>query len=217
MTVYSAGHPMARNSSLPARVRAAPVPLRWLVAEGRPQGEPQLVKPDIGSITPLGVTEQGALYYSIDSGGSNVQIATLDPATWGCPRPGLASVRPLRGPQQFRRLVTRRPVSRLFLTRRGWDVSEWSPEHSYSLGRERRGTRLVAAPRVVLHGVPTALVSRRPLPPGQRAATSGGDPGLFQIDVATGEVTSLTKDVSRHPYGEWSADGREHLLRASGP
>ena len=41
------------------------------------------------------------------------------------------------------------------------------------------------------------------------SATEGGEgPGLFQIDVATGEVTSLTKDVSRHPYGEWSADGR---------
>ena len=187
------------------------------VAEGRPQGEPQLVKPDIGSITPLGITEQGALYYSIDSGGSNVQIATLDPTTGDV-------------------LAPASPASDRFVGRNS--SAAWSPDGRYLAYFSRggpapfkngpRSIRILSVEngeeRVLSPRLASFYTAFRPRwsPDGRfllvSAATSGGDPGLFQIDVGTGEVTLLTTDVSRHPYGEWSADGRSiyYVRRALG-
>jgi Tol biopolymer transport system component len=45
---------------------------------GEPQGEPYLLKKDIGRISPLGFTNDGSLYYTIYTGMEDVFIATLD-------------------------------------------------------------------------------------------------------------------------------------------
>ena len=51
------------------------------VAAGTPQGSPQLVMKDIGNVLPLGVTRDGAFFYGILTGTSDVHIATFDLAT----------------------------------------------------------------------------------------------------------------------------------------
>ncbi len=51
------------------------------VNDGQPEGSPQLIKANVGEITPLGMTEKGSLYYSIRSSQNNVYVADLDPAT----------------------------------------------------------------------------------------------------------------------------------------
>ena len=57
----------------------------WLiqVADGKPQGAPALVKPDIGpTVRPLGFTRNGSFYYGLSTGTmSDVYTAALDPAT----------------------------------------------------------------------------------------------------------------------------------------
>jgi hypothetical protein len=55
----------------------------WVIAveDGKPQGAPELVKPDIGNIEPMGFTRTGAFYYGVSTEMSDVYIATLDPAT----------------------------------------------------------------------------------------------------------------------------------------
>ncbi|MEE8147581.1 MAG: tetratricopeptide repeat protein, partial [Longimicrobiales bacterium] len=55
----------------------------WVIAveDGKPRGAPELVKPDIGNIVPMGFTRTGAFYYGTSTGMSDVYTATLDPAT----------------------------------------------------------------------------------------------------------------------------------------
>jgi len=52
------------------------------VADGKPQGSPELVKPDIGQLEwTMGFTRQGSLYYAVATGMEDVYVAELDPAT----------------------------------------------------------------------------------------------------------------------------------------
>jgi hypothetical protein len=55
----------------------------WIlrVADGKPQGSPELVKPDIGQAIPIGFTRSGSFYYGLAIGGSDVYTAEFDPAT----------------------------------------------------------------------------------------------------------------------------------------
>ncbi|UCF37499.1 MAG: PD40 domain-containing protein [Acidobacteriota bacterium] len=57
------------------------VPSLWAIAvrEGRPAGEPILLKSDIGDVRPLGVTRAGTLYFSAKQGQRNVYRVSLGP------------------------------------------------------------------------------------------------------------------------------------------
>jgi len=51
------------------------------VAGGKPQGTPQLLKSDLGRITPLGMTAAGSYYYAVRTRMTDVDMADLDPET----------------------------------------------------------------------------------------------------------------------------------------
>lgn len=55
----------------------------WIipVAEGKPQGVPKLVQPDLGRVGPMGFTENGSFYFSRYQPMQDVYIAELDPKT----------------------------------------------------------------------------------------------------------------------------------------
>ncbi|UCC71898.1 MAG: PD40 domain-containing protein [Gemmatimonadota bacterium] len=55
----------------------------WLlkVKDGKPDGSPRLVKPDMWRMTPLGFTRDGSYYYGVSTTMRNVYIATLDMST----------------------------------------------------------------------------------------------------------------------------------------
>jgi Tol biopolymer transport system component len=55
----------------------------WMigVTDGKPQGSPDLVKPDIGQVIPIGFTRSGSFYYGLVIGTSDVYTAEFDPAT----------------------------------------------------------------------------------------------------------------------------------------
>ncbi len=55
----------------------------WIIRvnEGRPQGPPILVKRDLGSVRPIGLSRKGAYYYGRDSAMHDVHLATIDPAS----------------------------------------------------------------------------------------------------------------------------------------
>ncbi|MGH9784991.1 MAG: hypothetical protein ACRD88_12490, partial [Terriglobia bacterium] len=68
----------------------------WLieVAAGRPSGQPQLVKGDLGRIQPMGFARNGSFYFGLSAGIRDIYVATLDPATGRVLRqPQLASQR----------------------------------------------------------------------------------------------------------------------------
>lgn len=58
-------------------------PDMWFVrvTGGKPQGDPQLLKPSVGRIEPMGVTSRGALFYGISGGGTDVYEVGIDPQT----------------------------------------------------------------------------------------------------------------------------------------
>jgi len=51
------------------------------VTGAKPQGDPQLLKPSVGRIEPMGVTSRGALFYGISGGGTDVYEVGIDPQT----------------------------------------------------------------------------------------------------------------------------------------
>ena len=48
------------------------------VAGGRPAGEPRLVRKNVGAISPLGFTRDGAFFYGQGTGLRNIYVATID-------------------------------------------------------------------------------------------------------------------------------------------
>jgi Tol biopolymer transport system component len=56
---------------------------RIRVAEGKPQGEAELVKSDLGDVDPLGSTPKGSFFYGRGQVIRNVYVATLDMASGG--------------------------------------------------------------------------------------------------------------------------------------
>jgi len=92
----------------------------WLlpVQDGIPQGAPQVIKKDLGRITSMGIARDGAFYYGVDTGGREVYLASVDPA----------SGKVLAAP----RLVAERSL--------GANVApEWSPDGKYLFYVSRRG------------------------------------------------------------------------------
>jgi len=51
------------------------------VAQGKAQGAPELVKANVGRISPLGFTREGSYYYGLGVGMEDIYVAELDPAT----------------------------------------------------------------------------------------------------------------------------------------
>jgi Tol biopolymer transport system component len=176
----------------------------WLVpvADGKPQGEPILVKRDAGAMVPMGFTREGSFYYKIRVDGLNVYTAALDGG-----EPSLLVERHL-----------------------GWNFQpEWSPDGkkvAYLSRRQRGSAEATLCIRSVQTGEEREYsdklkrVSKWPLrwsPDGGSLLIRGGDlqgnSGLFTIDIETEEVARVPWWPTR-PYGSymvepcWSADGK---------
>ena len=179
------------------------------MADGRAIGPPQLVRPDVPLLRPMGLTRQGALYYCVRTGTSDVHVATLDATTGAVLSPPA-------------------PLTSRFV---GWNRSpDWSADgrsvayasqrespprsvgwmggtivvHSLASGEERQIT-----PRLETMG---SLV--RWSPDGRSFLVGGRDTkgrqGLFTLSAKTGEATLVLR---QDPPGyvqlpAWSSDGR---------
>jgi Tol biopolymer transport system component len=55
----------------------------WLlpIENGKPSGEPVLVRPDMWQMVPIGFTEDGSYYYGVSTTKQTVYVANLDPVT----------------------------------------------------------------------------------------------------------------------------------------
>ena len=170
----------------------------WLiaVADGKPQGAPELVKPDIGRFSTMGFTRDGSFYYHF--GGEfirDVYFTKLDSET------GETLVPPKRTIKSFE----------------GHNLSpDYSPDGKY-LAYVRR-----MRPDVLcIHSLETgeerefSLKLRRIelprwSPDGSSILVTGQDLnnrwGVYQIDTQTGDVTSI---VLNGGGGDWSYDGKD--------
>jgi Tol biopolymer transport system component len=174
----------------------------WLiqVADGKPAGEPQLVKRDTEGMQPMGFTREGSLYYGFRAVSSDVYVASINPATG----------KPLAPPAKAIPEFAGRNSS-----------PAWSPDGKSlayvserpSPGTSRRRTVLVI--RSVENGQerelhPKAYLRNLHFSPDGRSILCGRS--LQLIDVKTEDVTRLVQfDPAvrvRIRDAAWSPDGK---------
>jgi Tol biopolymer transport system component len=185
----------------------------WLlrVVDGKPQGSPDLVKPDIGQIIPIGFTPAGSFYYGLAIGTGDVYTAEFDPATG----------RVLTEPQ----IATQRYI--------GWNASPaWSPDGQY-LAYISRNLHWLASQRpaiITIRSLKTGeerdLSPNLPFmwgpirwsPDGRSILVSGKDSkaqhGLYLIDAQTAKATPIEMWQGEIDMPAWFPDGKRLLYRS---
>ncbi len=179
------------------------------MTDGGPPGSPELVRPDVPLLRPMGLTRQGALYYCVRTGTSDVYVAALDAETGALLSPP-------------------RPLSPRFV---GWNRSpDWSVDgRSVAFASQRDpfpGPVGSLGGAIVIRSLATgeereiapqlaSLGSQvRWSPDGRFFLVSGvdaeGHEGLFTLGATTGEARLV---VPRDPPGfvqfpAWSSDSQ---------
>ncbi len=182
------------------------------VNDGQPQGNPELIKRDIGRAQPIGLNRKGSLYFGLITGIQDVYIAALDPATGKVVSPPVAGSHRYVG-------SNRSP--------------DWSPDGEYLAYTSQRGllpsgqgSRIIAIrslrtgeERQVSHRVDNNLQRPTWSPDGRLFVTDGWDSkggwGIFQVDAQTGETTPIvqTEPGAFANFPNWSPDGKAILYR----
>ena len=171
--------------------------IRYLV-DGKPVGEPQLVKREVGGLFSLGFTGKGSLFYTTETSWSHIYTASLDMETGKVLTP---------------------PT---LLLRGGFNIQPaWSPDGKRlaylsdrpSLGEF--GSRTVLVVRSVETGEERELFSepwcrgRINWSPDGRSILYGGAWDSFRlIDVKTGLITKIAITDPRIKGRAWSPDGK---------
>ena len=175
----------------------------WMipVADGVPQGSPELVKSGLGNrIYPLGFTARGAFYYFVGTGMRDVYLATIEPASG-------------------RVLVPPSPITQRFMGSN--DSPDWSNRGQYLMWRSQRPQGRWLSIGSVDGGEPRELLpdlagfeQPRWSPDGDSFLVIGREKetnrrGAYRIDAHTGEVTAIVRShrEARVFRAEWSPDG----------
>jgi Tol biopolymer transport system component len=187
----------------------------WMVrvSQGRPRGDPEPVRLDVGRIYPLGFIRSGACYYSLNTGMEDVYVAMTDRNTGKLLGPPVAMSQRFVGANAH---------------------PDWSPDGQYLAYRTN--------PRPAAGGAPPNTLTIRSLGSGkERAFTTPlryifpstrwspdsrsilvtgvdrrGRHGLFRIDAQTGKVSLIAHQRGVHiRTGDWLPDGRAVLYNAN--
>jgi Tol biopolymer transport system component len=176
------------------------------VSDGKLQGEPRLVKKDIGEIWPLGFTKEGSFFFGPRTRMDDIYIAEVN----------LASGKILSTPE---RLKSRFIGANFY--------PDWSPDGKYLAFTSRRGPMaLLLQTRILcIHNFETgeerelfpklnSIGRLKWSPDGRSILVTGNDyegrPGLYIVDVQTGNVKLVTQGepgaIISTPA--WSPDGK---------
>jgi Tol biopolymer transport system component len=184
----------------------------WIqVAEGHPQGTPELVKPDLGlDLSPMGFTRNGSYYYGVRMEMNDVYVAELDLAT------GKLVSAPSAATQRFVGSNSKpdwSPDGRqlLFLSKRG--PGYWGARALCIRSTESGEVRELASK---LDRVPAARWS----PDGRSLLVIASHPtqgiGGFRIDVQTGEFVVVPGPPGSFGYiPAVSHDGKAMIYQAA--
>jgi len=177
------------------------------IAEGRPQGTPELMKPEISRFS-LGVSASGSLYTHVILSGRDIQVATVDFET------GKLVSQPVNPAKSYM----------------GFNqVPAWSPDGKYlaylSYRNRIGGNRVIVIwsaetgqvreiqPRLNYFGYPLWA------PDGRSWISDGRDlknrSGVYRIDAQTGESTPIVMSEDGHTldHTQWSPDGTRIYYR----
>jgi Tol biopolymer transport system component len=185
------------------------------VAGGRGKGSPVLLRRDVGTVVPLGMTALGGYYYGASNGTYDVYAAELDPATGNVASPPHPASRTLVGgtlspawSADGRQLA--------FVSGMG-PIGFANDPLALTILSLESGEQRQLLPRLGIFG------RLRWSPDGHSLLAMGQDVGnrggLFQIDVQTGQVTPIVYGSVLQGYprqAEWAPDGKGIFYSAGG-
>jgi Tol biopolymer transport system component len=176
------------------------------VTSGNPQGSPEMIKHDAGQINPLGLTPDGALYYSM-GGTRDVYIGEVDTVTG--------------------KIQSRKNASDLYVGANS--MPDWSMDGEYLayLSRRTQSQRGIGSRVIVIRSVKTG--EEREISPkinlptnhrgGPRLSPDGrflvvvgrdekGRLGIYRINAQTAEVSPVIQSQPGLSFPEWTIDGK---------
>ena len=177
---------------------------RLPIAEGKAQGQPRLIKPDIGRSWYMGVTNTGSLYFSVFAAGEDVYLASIN----------LETGEVLSPPTAFAQQYV------------GWNNQpDWSPDGKMLVYRTNRGPVPGRGVSMLIRSTETGQVRelqpklRRAIfprwsPDNRSLAVQGQDfhsrSGMFRVDAQSGEATPLKVADPKYSMrrSSWSPDGK---------
>ena len=170
------------------------------ITDGKPRGDPQLLRPDVGDISVMGLTRDGSLFYGLTSGWSDIFVAELDPQTGKLVSPPEKAIRQNEGSNS---------------------APDWSPDGETLACRSQEGLLLHDLRKNETRKLATKNVGGlnfhylRWSPDGRRLHGVGTDEkgkwgALYAIDSQTGD----SKIIARSDEGgvlfsfDWAPDGK---------
>jgi len=185
----------------------------WLlnVSDVTRPGPPALLKEDLGRVWPLGITRQGGYYYALQTGITDVYVASLDPGSGRLldpPKPVSARLVGARQSPDWspdgRHLVY--PSDRTPTLRQYYGSSGTLSIYSVDTGEEKE--------------IRTGLIrlgQTRWLPDGRAVLVKGWDDkereGAYLIDIETGRLTTLVQPSGYMQMPELTPDGKTLFYR----
>jgi len=187
----------------------------WLiaVADGKPQGTPELVKQIVGRFEPMGFTGEGSYYYSTSRGSDDIYIATIDPETNRAMAPPKKAIERYEG-SNIAAAYSPDGNCIAYIHRLGFVPPNRSRGNvlcirSLKTGKERECSLNLS--NIIRYS------SLRWSPDGRSILVNGYNDkdsfGVYRIDVETWEAKYLVQSNTC----EWSGDGKAIIYRGGDP
>jgi len=175
------------------------------VAEGKPQGDPQLLKPGVGRMEPMGITSRGALFYGISGGGTDVYEVGIDPQTGKISSPAKKAVLLYEGHNAY---PDYSPDGKLLAYISTQSVPSIQPQRFLGILSLETGQIRELHPDLAMFGFP------RWAPDGRTISVEGrgkdGREGIFRVDAQSGDfvpIVLIDKGLSMYSH-RWSKNGK---------
>lgn len=177
------------------------------IANGKSMGKPELIKKNMGTVVPLGITQDGSFYYCLGTGENDVFIASLDFEK------GIILQPPQKATQRFMGTNTRPAFSPdgkflSFSSRRSFGLKKLVPL-TYCIQSVDTGKLREFIPDLISFG--RGVWS----PDGNFLLVDGKDKeereGIYTIDVEAGTITPIVQVDSEINliFPAWSHDGQK--------